>query len=169
LLDSLEPVLTADHDVSGEVRALLEVPEDGRAKLYLTARVLRLRRARATLFGEGVYQPLEAEGAGAERVCSFSRGGEDDACCVVVAPYRFAALTAGASRAPLGAAVWGDTAVVMPEAPTGPSPGPGWLEIFTGRRFTAGRAADGRARLALAALLDSFPVALLLREPVGPG
>lgn len=169
LLDSLLPVLTADQDVCGEVRALLEAPEDGRAKLYLTARVLRLRRARAALFGEGVYQPLEAEGTGAERVCSFSRCGEDGACIVVVAPYRFAALTAAATRMPLGAEVWGDTAVVMPEAPAGASSGPAWLEVLTGRRFTAEREADGRVRLALGALLDSFPVALLLREPVAHG
>jgi hypothetical protein len=67
------------------------------------------------------------------------------------------------------AVIGGDTAVVMPEAPIGPSPGPGWLEVFTRRHFTAKRGADGRARLALGALLDSFPVALLLREPVGAG
>ena len=88
---------------------------------------------------------------------------------MVVAPYRFGALTAAGTRMPLGPEVWGDTAVVMPEAPTGPSPGPGWLEVFTRRHFTAKRGADGRARLALGALLDSFPVALLLREPVGAG
>ena len=167
LLDSLLPVLTAGRDVSAEVRALLEVPGDGRAKLYLISRVLRLRRARAALFGAGVYHPLEAEGAGAERVCTFSRCTEDGACTVVIAPYRFGALTAAGTRMPLGPEVWGDTAVVMPEAPTGPSPG--WLEVFTRRHFTAKRGADGRARLALGALLDSFPVALLLREPVGAG
>ncbi len=171
-LDALEPMLSAQRDVSAEVLALLDAPEDGRAKLYLTARVLRLRRARAALFEHGVYRPLDAQGSCAEQVCTFARCAEDGTCAVIVAPCRFGALTAAATRTPLGAAVWEDTSVVLPEAavqtPSDPPDGPRWHEVLTGRRFTAERGADGRVRLALSRLLDSFPVALLLCKADGP-
>jgi (1->4)-alpha-D-glucan 1-alpha-D-glucosylmutase len=169
LLDSLEPALQAQADVSATVRALLAAPADGCAKLYVTARVLRLRRARPVLFGEGGYQPLDAEGPGADRVCSFARCGGERDCCVIVVPCRFGALTTAGERAPLGPAVWGDTALVLPEACTGPaddvSRGSRWLEVFTGRCMTAERGSDGHARLGLGSLLDSFPVAMLLYQP----
>lgn len=51
---------------------------DGRVKLYVTARLLRLRRERAALFAEGAYVPLEVEGDPEERFFAFARelGGE---------------------------------------------------------------------------------------------
>jgi (1->4)-alpha-D-glucan 1-alpha-D-glucosylmutase len=168
LLDSLEPLLTASGDVAVELRALLETPEDGRAKLYLTARLLRLRRERAVLFESGLYRPLDTEGAAADKVCSFCRCGEDGSCAVVVAPCRFGALSAAGTRMPLGPAAWGDTVLVLPDmhaqARAHCAPQLRWHEVLTGRRFMAEPGGEGGERLHLGRLLDSFPVALLLCE-----
>jgi (1->4)-alpha-D-glucan 1-alpha-D-glucosylmutase len=168
LLDSLQPLLAAQRDVSAELRALLDTPEDGRAKLYLTARILHLRRELTALFEAGVYGALDAEGAAADRVCAFCRCCEDGSCAVVVAPCRFGALTEAGTRIPLGTRVWGDTAIVVPDtyaqSLAKSAPELHWQEALTGRRVTAERGSDGRARLPLGRLLDSFPVALLLRE-----
>lgn len=164
LLDSLEPLLGAGQDVSAPVRALLDTLEDGRTKLYLTAHMLRLRRRHPTLFAKGAYLPLELAGAGAGQACGFARCGEQDACAVMVAPCRFGALSAAGTRLPLGKEVWGDTTVRMPETTAAPEQTPVWHELFTGRRFKADPGADGRQWLPLAGLLDSFPVATLLRE-----
>ncbi|MDV3239196.1 MAG: malto-oligosyltrehalose synthase [Gammaproteobacteria bacterium] len=168
LLESLEPLLAPERDVSAETRALLDTPGDGRAKLYLTARILRCRRAHARLFAEGDYRVPELEGAGAARVCAFARHGQDGSCAVIVAPCRFGALTAGGERPPLGSAVWEDTAIVMPDTapalPPAPHDAAEWRELLTGRRFRAGRGSDGQPRLELGRILDSFPVALLLRD-----
>jgi len=166
LLDSLEPLLTAPGDVSVELRALLDTPEDGRAKLYLIARLLRLRRERAALFESGLYRPLDAEGAAADKVCAFCRCCEDGSCAVIVAPCRFGALSAAGTRMPLGAAAWGDTALVLPdvyaETRAHLAPQPHWYEVFTGRQFMAEPGSEGNEHLSLGRLLDGFPVAVLL-------
>ncbi|MCO6413604.1 MAG: hypothetical protein J5I92_12775, partial [Thiogranum sp.] len=171
LLDSLEPLLTAQRDVSADVRALLDTPQDGRAKLYLTAHLLRRRRAQAALFAEGVYRSLDAAGDGAGQVCSFVRCAEGGACVLVVAPCRFGALTAAGTRAPLGDDAWGDTVLLLPgdgvDSPSSAEQRTDWYELFTGRRFVTQTGADGCERLKLARLLDSFPVAVLLRDGAG--
>src|SRR5215212_2094697 len=60
LLASLRDV--DEGDVSEFVEGLLERPEDGRVKLYVTARALNFRRERADLFARGRYAPLAARG-----------------------------------------------------------------------------------------------------------
>lgn len=165
LLKNLEPLLGAEHEVSAPVRAMLDTLEDGRTKLYLTVQLLRLRRRLPALFAKGTYVPLDLEGAGAGQACSFARCQEPGGCVVVVVPRRFGALSAAGTRLPLGTEVWADTAVLLPPAGAVPDGSPLWRELFTARRFAAAPGSDGRPRLALADLLDSFPVAVLVREP----
>jgi len=46
---------------------------DGRIKLYVTWKLLQLRRAHVNLFLNGTYQPLTATDAGAESIVAFAR------------------------------------------------------------------------------------------------
>jgi (1->4)-alpha-D-glucan 1-alpha-D-glucosylmutase len=78
--------------------------EDGRLKLYLTTRLLWLRRKPESALAGGRYGPLAAEGEHADRVVAFRRANETGGCVVLI-PRLTAALGAGA---PIGAR-WGDT------------------------------------------------------------
>jgi (1->4)-alpha-D-glucan 1-alpha-D-glucosylmutase len=109
--------------------------DSGLPKLWMTARLLAISRARAQDFSDrSKYQPLVAQGAHLGRLLAFRRGEN----LIAVVP-RFT-LTLGGD--------WGDTRL--------PLPGGAWRNCFTGamlqREVTPG------------ALFDSFPVALLLRE-----
>ena len=78
--------------------------EDGTLKLYLTSRLLRLRRDDGAAFRSGAYAPLSVDGLHAERVLAFRRG-SGGAARIVLVPRLTAALGAGA---PVGDR-WGDT------------------------------------------------------------
>jgi (1->4)-alpha-D-glucan 1-alpha-D-glucosylmutase len=82
----------------------------GRAKLWVTARALRLRRDRPELFM--TYRPVSASGPAAEHVLGFDRGG---AVTLV-------------TRLPVGldrAGGWRDTRVPLPEGD--------FVDVLTGR------------------------------------
>jgi (1->4)-alpha-D-glucan 1-alpha-D-glucosylmutase len=108
------------------------VDETGAAKLLVVHRALTLRRDRPELFSG--YRPLRAEGAAAEHVLAFERGG---------------GLITVATRLPvkLAANGWQDTVLPLP-------PGE-WTDVLTGRAVESP---------ALAALLEHYPVALLVRD-----
>ncbi|AGL19678.1 malto-oligosyltrehalose synthase [Actinoplanes sp. N902-109] len=110
------------------------VDATGAAKLLVTSRTLRLRRERPELFRS--YRPVFAEGRVAEHVLAFDRGG------VVTVATR---LPVGLSRH----GGWHDTTLSLD--------GNTWTEGFTGTSY-------GGNRLAVADLLDTYPVALLVKE-----
>jgi (1->4)-alpha-D-glucan 1-alpha-D-glucosylmutase len=84
MLDELENLLDApEHKAVGR---LIE-EQDVRAKLYVTARLLRLRRARPALFEDGGYRALELAGEGADGWLAFAREAEGDAVVVLVPRY----------------------------------------------------------------------------------
>jgi (1->4)-alpha-D-glucan 1-alpha-D-glucosylmutase len=109
------------------------IDDSGAAKLLVTARTLRLRRQRPELFT--TYRPVFAEGGTAEHVFAFDRGG------VVAVSTR---LPVGLSRR----GGWRDTALSLP--------GHSWTELFTNTTY-------GGSRLAVAELLQTYPVALLVK------
>jgi (1->4)-alpha-D-glucan 1-alpha-D-glucosylmutase len=113
------------------------VDATGAAKLLLTSRVLRLRRAQPSLFRW--YRPLHAEGPAAGHAVAFARGG--------------GRLVAVATRLPIGLTTsggWRDTVLPLPGG------GAGWTDLITGS------AVDGPTPL-LADVLARYPVALLGR------
>ncbi|GIE92792.1 malto-oligosyltrehalose synthase [Paractinoplanes rishiriensis] len=110
------------------------VDHSGAAKLLVTARTLRLRRQRPELFTG--YHPVFAEGRVGEHVLAFDRGG-----AVTIA-----------TRLPVGLSRhggWGDTTVSLD--------GHSWTEVFTNTSY-------GGNRIAVAELLRTYPVALLVKE-----
>src|SRR5205823_14183221 len=59
--------------------------QDGREKLFVTARLLGLRRDDPELFATGDYQPLAiGEGRNSDRLCALSRSYRDSALVVAV-------------------------------------------------------------------------------------
>jgi (1->4)-alpha-D-glucan 1-alpha-D-glucosylmutase len=110
------------------------VDESGAAKLLVTSRVLRLRRQRPELFT--AYRPVFADGRVGNHVLAFDRGG-----AVTVA-----------TRLPVGLSRhggWRDTALTLD--------GQTWTEVLTNTSY-------GGSRLAVADLLHTYPVALLVKE-----
>jgi (1->4)-alpha-D-glucan 1-alpha-D-glucosylmutase len=133
----------------GDPRPLADTLHDGRAKLWVTWRLLELRRRLPELFRDGGYLPLAPSGARAEHVLAFARP-HASGTLVVVAGRLYAKMLGAAGKLPLGAA-WADTAIALP-------PGVAALEnVLTGERLDAGGGA-----LPLARACGRFPVAALL-------
>jgi len=149
--------VAAGPNLASLARDLTKTKEDGRIKLYLIHRVLTYRRERVRLFLEGAYLPLEAAGPSREHVCAFARGSASERV-VAVAPRFLARLKL--EGPPVGKEVWGESWVALPED----APGHRYRNLFTGEVVEVAERA-GRAALALAAVLASFPVALLERQP----
>jgi (1->4)-alpha-D-glucan 1-alpha-D-glucosylmutase len=132
----LNPAARVDGDGAGDLS--LDAP-----KLLVTARALRLRRARPERFAGG-YAPVAAVGPAADHVVAFARGGSGiGGQAVTVATRRPVGLRARGG--------WSDT--VLPLA----SPAAGWVDVLTGAVFRGGD-------LLLDDLTGALPVALLVPE-----
>jgi (1->4)-alpha-D-glucan 1-alpha-D-glucosylmutase len=122
---------------------------DGREKIFVAYKLLKLRRMQPKLFAGGDYQPLEVEGEASGHLCAFSRKSGDKALIVAV-PRLVYGLYRGGSTA-----YWGCTEITLPQA--------GWRNIFTGSRWA------GRDRVEVAELLADFAVCVLVSEATGTG
>lgn len=142
-----------EGDVSEFAKSLLERPDDGRIKLFVTSRALSFRRGHASLFAHGEYVPLRASGSRAANVISFARVHEEEAAIVVASRF-FTRLGVG-REGPLSLQreAWGDTTLRLEGIEGGR-----FRDILTGREFEA---RDGA--LDVASLLSPLPVALLTR------
>ena len=128
---------------------LAEHWQDGREKLFVTARLLGLRRARPALFAEGDYQPLEiGEGRNSDRVCAFSRRHGDEVLAVAVPRLTFGLFRDG------GPADFGATEIALPSVQV-------WRDVFTGE------AIEARDRVRAAELFRQFPIAVLVGTAQG--
>ena len=153
LLASLRDV--GEGDVSEFAEGLLEQPEDGRVKMYVTSRALNFRREHAELFARGEYIPLHASGRRAASVVSFARTHDGEAA-VVVASRFFTRLGVGREGAlSLKREAWGGTALHLEGVEGGR-----YRDVLTGREFEA---RDGV--LQVGEILSPLPVALLARVP----
>jgi (1->4)-alpha-D-glucan 1-alpha-D-glucosylmutase len=128
---------------------LLENWKDGRVKMWTAMRILRFRRENPELFQQGSYEPLRTAAEGEQHVIAFYRRRHGRA--VMVAVPRFAyTLMNGDMSPPLGAEVWQDRAIVVPEAA-------GEVEnVLTGEKIQL-----RDSRLLCSELFASFPVAVL--------
>jgi (1->4)-alpha-D-glucan 1-alpha-D-glucosylmutase len=145
----------AAGDLAGLARDLVRDWPDGRIKLYTIWRALGCRRSAPDLFQAGAYVALAAAGRHAAHVCAFARRA-GSAAVVVVVPRLTARLTDNGARPPLGAAVWADTHVLLPEELAAAA----YVDVFTGATVPGAPGGRGRA-LSVAELLAEFPVALL--------
>ncbi len=127
------------------------------AKLLVTARTLRLRRARPEWFTGG-YTPMAAAGAEAAHVLAFARGNAADAGSAVTV----------ATRLPVGLrdrGGWSDTVLPLTRWGRGRGgmggrvapPCGGWVDVLTGAVYRG-------ERVLLGELMRALPVALLVPE-----
>ncbi|SCZ63439.1 malto-oligosyltrehalose synthase [Thiohalomonas denitrificans] len=129
-------------------RDLMDHIDDGRIKLFITWRLLTLRRRFPRLFLEGEYTPLATEGAMSEHLCAFAREDRGQ-WLVVVVPRWFTRLMTDSNR-PTGELVWIDTQVEWP---------------FKGRFrnwFTDEVFETESDRIPAADLIHNFPAAVLI-------
>ena len=141
------------------IRALVDGRADGRIKLFVTMEALRYRRDHHAVFHEGDYAPLDAIGERKDQIFAFARL-HGDGTVVAAVPRLLTSVLSDPSRPPIGEEIWSNTAVVMPA----------WREqtrfrnIFTGEILHT-MASGERQTLPAGHLFNTFPVALLEREP----
>lgn len=144
----------------GLMKSLVEEGlRDGRCKLFLTWKVLQLRRDRESLFRDGRYIPLRVIGAHAANVCAFARCHEEN-LAITIAPRLYLRLLGDRDIPPLGASVWEDTAIELPREISAITQ---LNNVFDGKTVAAVRAA-AKAVVHLSEALAHFPVGLLTAQ-----
>jgi (1->4)-alpha-D-glucan 1-alpha-D-glucosylmutase len=151
-LGDLEARFAHSEGLPERVAELFDNLADGRAKLYLIWRCLRLRREWPDLFELGEYLPLRVEGEGQDRLCAFARRHQQRMVMTIVPR-----LLAGPSPngRPIDAPIWHETWVEVPAASL--------HNRLTGELLTA-EETSGHHLLRASDLLQRFPVALLSQE-----
>jgi (1->4)-alpha-D-glucan 1-alpha-D-glucosylmutase len=149
LLDRMSLPASGRHEL---LRALLAHYGDGRIKLFVTRVALQARRADADLFATGEYFPLAATGRYADHVCAFARVCGDRSAIVIV-PRLTLRMVSAAGEPPIGATVWDNTHVPVPDTFQEAS----WRELFSQQTIPVH---DGGVSVGEA--LERFPVALLM-------
>jgi (1->4)-alpha-D-glucan 1-alpha-D-glucosylmutase len=150
--DNRRPVDFADrrgglNGADNDWPALLDRWPDGKVKLALTHRLLRLRQEMPDLFTSGGYERLATGGARAEHVVAYQRVHRNASAAVIVGRF-FAKLSDGRSES-YSVARWQDAWVSLPDGER--------TDILSRRRITA---QGGRINLAEA--LRFLPVAVLV-------
>ena len=118
-----------------DLSTMLRRWHDGRLKMFVTWKLLELRRQRTEAIAHGAYQSIDA----GSNVCAFTRGGE-----VLVAVPRFTTSIAKPGAFPLGE-VWKTDNLVCPGR---------WRNLFTAEELDS---------LPLAKVFGRFPVAVFER------
>jgi (1->4)-alpha-D-glucan 1-alpha-D-glucosylmutase len=120
---------------------------DGKVKLALTHRLLRLRQELPDLFTRGGYAPLDCGGATSDHVVAYARAHRDQKLAVIVGRF-FAKLT-DAEPSSYTPTCWRD----------------GWVALHDGegQEILSGRVLRGEnGRIALADLFRALPVAVVV-------
>lgn len=145
-----------------KVRELVDTVTDGRAKLYLTWKVLQFRREHADLFLLGEYIPLRVYGEHAANICAFARH-HDDAWGIVIVPRLYLRLLGERDQPPLGREIWGNTTIELPGGFAAGAARNGLRNLLDDSECPTETVAD-RAVVVAATALAHFPVALLYRS-----
>jgi (1->4)-alpha-D-glucan 1-alpha-D-glucosylmutase len=135
------------------VDELINKPEDGRIKLFITSRALNFRRAERDLFERGAYLPLQATGERERHIITFARRSGDKTAIVVAS--RFFTRLGNLTHLPIGSDVWGNTSIVLPDELNG-----FFRDRFTGRTVCP----QDDNSLNLAEVFSHLPIALLEKQ-----
>jgi (1->4)-alpha-D-glucan 1-alpha-D-glucosylmutase len=127
---------------------------DGALKLFVISRALCFRRTNRELLEEGSYIPLRAGGERQNHVVAFARN-HGRRSALVVASRFFASLGAD-RRPPVGAEVWGESALLLRRDFSRAA----YRDAFTRQTVETDRQ-GGRHTLPLAKVFSHLPVALL--------
>ena len=135
-------------DAGGLARELLRAWPDGRVKLYVTWRLLQLRREHP-VFAGGPYTPLETTGSDADKLIAFARER-----VIVVVPRLVRSILRERDGVP--AVSYAGVAVRLRGAAA-----TGFIDRFTGTEIAAHNDAEG-VYLDVSELFEKFPVAVLV-------
>ena len=138
-------------------RELVCKMQDGRIKMYVTWKTLRLRNENPKIFRTGEYTPLQTVGENARHAIAFARSLGDSRVLVVV-PRLSAQLAGSQLRLPTGAQAWAETAIQLPD-----SSETSFRNVFTGEEVPLERTGNIGA-LKVASVLREFPVAVLVNR-----
>jgi (1->4)-alpha-D-glucan 1-alpha-D-glucosylmutase len=132
--DMLATFAARENEPEALLGELIGAWPDGRVKLYITWRLLQLRRAHAATFLDGTYRPLNVSGAAATSIVAFARDEIVFAVPRLARPYVRDGLHAGYDDERI--------AVGRPNAT--------YRNIFDGRSVTADAAGDVMVKAAFA-------------------
>lgn len=130
-------------EVSELMPRLLEKPQDGQIKLFLTVQALKVRNQFKSVFLNGEYIPLEATGKFKDHIIAFARK-DADKMVVTIAPRFFTRLIQP-DQLPIGE-IWEDTTIELPAS--------NWKDAIANTEHSG-------TAIALKDVLKHFPVALL--------
>lgn len=125
----------AQEDRGALITHLMETPEDGRIKLYLTSQVLNFRLQNPSLFQEGNYQPIEVKGEKAKHVVPFSRTKNQKQIIVAVGRF-YTQLSDSEFVLPIGK-VWENTVLAFSPYLEG-----NYQDILSGNAFSVSQGGD---------------------------
>ncbi len=134
--------------------------QDGKAKLYLTAKTLCLRKNDPDLFRCGGYTSLKASGPRADHIVAFAREYKGRSA-IVAAPRLNATLLSEERNTLCDETLWADTYLEVPQTQIAC-----YHNLFTGECLPLSNNQKECRSLPVSKLLRFFPVALLASEPV---
>ncbi len=143
-----------EEKLESMARELMGSLEDGRAKLWISSRALRFRRANPELFSLGTYLPLRALGDRRSHVIAFARGFGPQ-LVIAVAGRLFAKLPVSEGTLE-PSSLWIGSELALPRGMAGGS----YRDVFT-RRVLRPEVRQGRSVLPLREVFSCYPVALL--------
>jgi len=152
LLNRLRQAQAGDA-VSFIERAMAD-PADGALKMYVISRALCFRKTNPGLLEKGAYIPLRAAGERQNHVVAFARTRAGSS--VIAAAGRFFMSLGADRRTPIGAASWGETALVLRRDLAHPR----WRDLFSQATIQA-EPRKGKTCIPLARVFAHLPVALL--------
>jgi len=142
--------LTALRD-SPRPEELLEHRRDGAIKMFVMNRALAARTRLRSLFEQGDYVPLQTSGSRRDCLFAFARRA-DSGTAIACVPRLVASLVPEATAPPVGAQVWTDTQIELPDD----------LQVDRLVNVFTGASVDRiSGTLPAAELFERFPVALL--------
>jgi (1->4)-alpha-D-glucan 1-alpha-D-glucosylmutase len=126
---------------------------DGRVKLYLTWKILNLRRRNSSLFLDGEFLPLKTAGKRSHNLIAYARRYKDD--WVIVAAPKWLAHEQAPMNQNRMTAFWRNTKILLPKG------SPQRYENILAGGILPAKHSRGRASLRVSELMGDFPVGCL--------
>ncbi|MDP1880333.1 MAG: hypothetical protein Q8K60_05285, partial [Parachlamydiaceae bacterium] len=109
LLEECEKITSKE-----DLESMIEYPEDGKIKFYLTKKCLEVRQESYSLFSKGTYHPLEIIGGKSKYVVGFARIFENQIILSLSGRFFSSMLTENGSAVKVLAHRWQNTMVKLP-------------------------------------------------------
>ncbi len=136
-----------EEDTLGLVKHLMETPEDGRIKLYVTSKTLNFRLKHSELFQKGSYVPIEIKGTNKEHIIAFFREYEGKKIMIIVGRFLFHFI--GNKTVPLEN-IWNETSLMLTPDLEGE-----YCDILTGQKISLNQ------EISLEKLFSNLPLVIL--------